>query len=657
MTIEREVINTIKVLSAEAIQKANSGHPGLPLGTADLAYELWSKKMVHSPNNPKWQNRDRFILSAGHGSMLQYSLLHLFGYDVSIDDIQNFRQLGSKTPGHPEYGLTEGIEATTGPLGQGVANGVGMAIAEKMLSEQFNREGFNIVDHYTYVLAGDGCMMEGISSEACSLAGTLGLEKLILIYDSNNISIEGDTDLAFREDVMKRFEAYQWQTIEVKDGMDREAFSKAIDQAKSEKDKPTLIKVNTIIGNGCKAKEGKAEAHGAPLGEENIDQMKEALNMNSEKFYVSENVKNHMDVLNKKLNTYEAQWNELFSNYQDKYPELADEYCKWMNNDYSLEFFEEELFDFKEALATRKASAKVIQSIAENIPNFVGGSADLAPSTKTHMDGKGEFSKENRSGQNMHFGVREFAMGAIVNGMELHGGLMPFAATFFVFSDYMKPALRLAAIMEIPVKYVLTHDSIGVGEDGPTHQPIEQLAMLRSIPNFNVIRPADSTETAIAWKLALDSKKTPTALVLTRQTLPVIEETSSEALKGGYILNPEIKDPDILLMASGSEVSLILQASKALAEEDINARVISIPCFEIFEAQGKAYVNKIIDRSVNNRLAVEAGTDYGWYKYLGDDGQIISMDTFGESGPGNEVFNHFGFNVENIVDKVKNMIK
>lgn len=648
-------INTIKVLAAEGIQKANSGHPGLPLGAADFSYTLFDRVMKYNPSNPDWDDRDRFILSAGHGSMLQYTLLHLYGYGLEMDDLKNFRQLDSLTPGHPEYKHTKGVEVTTGPLGQGIANGVGMAIAETKLAARFNKEDMKIVDHYTYVIAGDGCMMEGVSAEASSLAGTLGLDKLIVLYDSNNITIEGNTDIAFREDVMKRYEAYNWQTILVEDGTDIDTVEKAILEAKADKSRPSLIEIRTVIGNGCDEKAGTAGAHGAPLGKENIAKMRENFGFSSEEFSIEDSVKEYFENRKEELKENENRWNNLAKEYSEKYPEDYKEYKAWMNNEYDLTFLDK-LSDYAVDDATRKSSGKVINDISKEIPNFVGGSADLAPSNKTYMDGLGDYSVDNRAGSNFHFGVREFAMAAVVNGISLHGGFTVFNSTFFVFSDYMKPAMRMAALMGLPVTYVLTHDSIGVGEDGPTHQPIEQLAMLRSVPNLNVIRPADSTEVVAAWKVALESKNTPTVLVLTRQGMPHLKTSSVDAKKGAYAIN-DVKNPDILLMASGSEVNLINEASKKLKEENINAKVISIPSFELFDKQDKAYKEELFNSDVDYRLAVEAGTSFGWYKYIEGKGEVISIDEFGASAPGSQVFEKFGLTVDNVVNKVKKMVK
>ncbi|WP_289128206.1 transketolase [Clostridium saudiense] len=651
--LDKLCINAIRVLSADAIEKSKSGHPGLPLGAATMAYTLWSN-MNHNGKNPKWDNRDRFVLSAGHGSMLEYSLLHLFGYGITVEDIKNFRQVGSLTPGHPEYGHTQGVEITTGPLGQGICNAVGMAIAEAHLAEKFNKPGYEVVNHNTYAIVGDGCLMEGISGEASSLAGTLGLGKLVVLYDSNNISIEGNTDIAFREDVAKRYEAYNWQVIKVNDGNDIEAIENALEEAKKETTKPSMIIVKNQIGFGCPAKQGKASAHGEPLGAENVKAMKENLGWKQEDFYVPAQVYSNMDKYINAGVEKENSWNNLFERYKNEYPELAEEYSKWMSGEIDSESLlnNEELWSFDKEMATRESSGIMINRLANLIPNLIGGSADLAPSNKTYMTGKGDFSAEDRSGRNLHFGVREHAMAAIANGMYAHGGLKVFCATFFVFSDYMKGAMRLSSLMNLPVSYVLTHDSIGVGEDGPTHQPIEQLAALRSMPNMTVFRPADSKETAAAWYYAVTNGKTPTSLVLTRQKLPLYDGCAKRALKGGYILKESKKEiPDVILMASGSEVELIFKAADELAVKGIDARVVSIPSFEIFNAQDEAYKESVLPNSVRKRVAVEALTSFGWYQYVGLDGRIISLDTFGASGNADALFKQFGFTVENVVNE------
>jgi len=658
--IEQKTVNTIRILSAEAVERAKSGHPGMPLGAAPIAYTLWARHLKHNPVNPKWMNRDRFILSAGHASALIYSLLHLFGYDLPIEELKNFRQWGSKTPGHPEYGLTAGVETTTGPLGQGFANAVGMALAEAYLAAKFNRPGHEIVDHYTYVLTGDGCLMEGVSAEAASLAGTLELGKLIVLYDSNSITIEGSTDIAFRENVLKRFEAYGWHVQKVEDGNDLDAIDRAIQNAKAETRKPSIIEIITQIGYGCPAKQGKASAHGEPLGEENLKATKECLGWTyEEEFYVPEDVREHLEAIKNKGIEAEKEWQSRWEAYEKAYPELAEEWKLWHSDELPVDLLnDEDFWTFKGKMATRSSSGEVINRLAKVIPNLIGGSADLAPSTKTEMKGKSYFSAEDRTGSNLHFGIREHAMAAMANGMVLHGGLRTYVGTFFVFSDYMKPAMRMSAMMNLPVIYVLTHDSIGVGEDGATHQPIEQLAALRSIPNFTVFRPADSKETAAGWYAALTRKDGPTALVLTRQDLPLYEETGKDALKGAYILvDSEKETPDIILMASGSEVELIYEARKVLKERGIDARVVSMPSWEIFEEQPEEYKEKVLPKNVRARLAVEAGCSFGWHKYVGFDGAIIALDRFGASAPGKILFEKFGFTVENVVEHALKLVK
>ncbi|BDR64277.1 transketolase [Clostridium tetani] len=657
--LDTTAINTIRILSAEAIQKSNSGHPGLPLGSAPMAYTLWAKNMKHNPKNPNWTNRDRFVLSAGHGSMLIYSLLHLFNYGLTMEDLKDFRQWGSKTPGHPEYGHTIGIETTTGPLGQGVANAVGMAMAEAYLAEKFNKPGCELIDHYTYSLVGDGCLMEGISSEAASLAGTLGLDKLIVLYDSNNITIEGNTDIAFTEDVKGRFEAYNWQVINVEDGNDVEAIDKAIKEAKSDKKRPSIIIIKTQIGYGCPAKQGKSSAHGEPLGEENLKITREFLKWgHEEEFFVPEEVREYMKEKVEELSKEEEEWNKLKEEYDNKYPELAKEWELWFSGKIEKDLLnDEDFWKFEKKTATRAASGDVINRLAAVVPNLIGGSADLAPSNKTYMKDKGDFSKEDRKGANLHFGVREHAMAAIANGMYLHGGLKVFVSTFFVFSDYMKPSMRLSALMNLPITYVLTHDSIGVGEDGPTHEPIEQLASLRSIPNMTVFRPADAKETAAAWYYAITKEDGPVSLVLSRQNLPLYNETGKDALKGAYILkDTEDKKPDIILMATGSEVELIYEGAKILEEKGIKVRVVSMPSLEVFEKQSKEYKEEVLPSNVTKRLAVEAASSFGWHKYLGFDGDILSIDHFGASAPGDVLFKEFGFTIENLVKKAEEVL-
>ena len=611
--IENMSVNAIRVLAADAVQKANSGHPGLPLGAAAIGYELWANHMNHNPKNPYWDNRDRFILSGGHGSTLLYSLLHLFGYGLTLEDMKNFRQWGSKTPGHPEYGVTTGVEASTGPLGAGMAMAVGMAMAETHLGAKFNKEGYPIVDHYTYVLGGDGCMMEGINYEAFSLAGTLKLNKLIVLYDSNKISIEGNTDIAFTEDVPARFKAMGFQVLEVKDGNDLAEIGKAIEEAKA----------------------------------------------NKEPFFVPEEVYENYKAKAESLAKKEEEWKCLFKEYCEKFPEMKVLWDEFKDENKALELLDDEDFWSYEdkADATRNLSGKVLNKLSAKLPTLFGGSADLAPSNKSYVNGAGDYSAENYAGRNVHFGVRELAMTGIGNGLVLHG-LKAYVSTFFVFSDYVKPMARLASLMEIPLTFVLTHDSIGVGEDGPTHEPIEQLAEFRAMPNFNVFRPADATETIAAWYSAVTSEETPTALVLTRQNLPQLAGSSKKALKGGYVIADSSKEtPDTILIASGSEVSLSIEAKEALAKEGIDVRVVSMPCMDIFEKQSDEYKEKVLPKAVRARVAVEALSEFGWGKYVGLDGKTICLDRFGASAPADVLFKEFGFTVENVVKAVKEVIK
>lgn len=662
MNINQKAVNALRILSADQVQKANSGHPGLPLGAAPIAYSLWANNMNHNPKNPNWENRDRFILSAGHGSSLLYSLLHMFGYGLSLEDLKSFRQFGSLTPGHPEYKHTAGVESTTGPLGAGVSTAVGMAMAEAHLAAKFNKDGYPIVDHYTYALTGDGCLMEGVAYEALSLAGTLKLDKLIVLYDSNRITIEGDTDLAFTEDVAARFEAFGYQVQLVEDGNDLDALNAAIAKAKADKERPSLIICKTQIGYGCPAKVGKASAHGEPLGEDNIVELRKFLGWeNQTAFEVDAEIYDHYKALAEEGAKKEEAWKAMFAEYATKYPEdarLWDEY--FAKPDVQKIIDSEEYWAHEDkAMATRAVSGDIINKLKDVYPNLVGGSADLAPSNKTEMKGQGYFSATDRSGRNIHFGVREMAMTAITNGIYLHGGLNPYCATFFVFSDFMKPMIRLSSLMGLPVTFVLTHDSIGVGEDGPTHEPIEQLAMLRSIPNLNVFRPADYTETAAAWASAIGSEATPTAIVLTRQNLPQLEGSSKEAFKGGYILAEATnKDKiDLIIMASGSEVELALGAKEELEKEGKSVRVVSVPCMDIFETQSPEYIEEVLPSAVRTRLAVEAANPMPWYKYIGLDGDVVAMNSFGASAPAKVLFDHFGFTVANVVDKAKALVK
>lgn len=661
--IEEKTVNALRVLAADAIQKANSGHPGLPLGAAPMAYELWANFLRFNPKDPNWVNRDRFILSAGHGSALLYALNHLFGCGLTIEDIKDFRQWGSKTPGHPEYEHTPCVEATTGPLGAGMGMAVGMAMAQAHMAKIFNKPDFPIIDHYTYVLGGDGCMMEGISSEAFSLAGTFGLDKLIVIYDSNKITIEGDTDITFCEDVEKRMEAFGFQTITVEDGNNLEEIGLAIKKAKIEKTKPSFITIKTQIGYGCPAKQGKACAHGEPLGCENITELRKTLNWEcQEPFCVDKDVYEHCERLTQKNIEAQSQWQDLFEDYCKKYPEMKelwDKYHTELDGEKLLADKDFWTFENKPA-ATRSTSGEIINKLKNYLPNLLGGSADLGPSNKTIIKDGGDFSKQTPEGKNIHYGVRELAMAAIANGLVLYGGLKTYAATFFVFSDYLKPMARLSALMGLPVTYIFTHDSIGVGEDGPTHEPVEQLAMLRSTPNFNVIRPADAIETAAAWFRAITSKKTPTALILTRQNIPQIDtdiQRRDKALKGAYIISKEQKQsPDAIIIATGSEVEVALKAKDLLLKENIDVRVVSMPSMEIFEQQSEVYKEEILPKSIRKRVAVEALSDFGWGRYVGLDGTTVTMNQFGASAPAKVLFEKFGFTAENVVKAVKSIL-
>ena len=664
MNIQNTTINAIRILSAEAIEKSKSGHPGLPMGSAPIAYTLYQRFLKFNAQNPTWWDRDRFVLSAGHGSMLDYSLLYLYGFGLTKEDLMSFRQFGSKTPGHPEYGHTVGIETTTGPLGQGIATAVGMALAEKHLAAKFNRDGYPVVDHYTYALCGDGCLEEGISYEACSFAGSHGLGKLILFYDDNEISIEGDTDVTFRENVGARFAAQNWQVQHVDlvtAPNDVEAIAKAVENAKACKEKPSIIICHTRIGYGSPLV-GSEKCHGAPLGAENMQRTKEFLEWPCEEaFDCPEEVFSHCKQASDKGARAENYWKDMLVSYENRYPELAAAFKAAMNGE--LPDFDqiEDLYSFDKPMATRQTSAKVLNRIAAVTPTLVGGSADLAPSNLSDMKNTdeityGDFSAATPEGRNLHFGIREHAMAAIANGMQLHGGINAYCATFFVFSDYCKPAMRLSALMKLPVTYIMTHDSLGVGEDGPTHQPVEQLIMLRSIPGMKVYRPADGKETAAAWVSAISGKE-PTALVLTRQNLPQYENSGKIALKGGYVLEDCEGTPDVLLIASGSEVELCVKAKAVLGEQGVKARVVSMPCFEEFEKQTEEYKQSVMPRSIKARVCVEAGSPYSWYKYAGDYGEILAMDTFGASAPANLLFKHFGFTVENVVEKALNSIK
>ena len=657
MNVQKNTINAIRILSAEAIDKAKSGHPGLPMGCAPIAYTLFQNFLKFNPDDLTWDDRDRFVLSAGHGSMLLYTLFYLYNMGLTKEDIMNFRQFNSKTPGHPEYRHTAGVETTTGPLGQGIATAVGMAMAESHLAAKYNKPGYNVVDHYTYVLCGDGCLEEGISYEACSFAGAHQLSKLILLYDDNEITIEGDTDVTFKEDVAARFASQNWQVLDVDlvaSPDDVNALSSAIEQAKACTDKPSIIICHTHIGYGSPW-ENTAKCHGSPLGKDNLQKSKETLGWEYAPFECPQEVFDHCDLAGIAGAKKQAAWKANFAEYAKAYPELAAAYKSAMAGE--LPNFDEVkgLYDFEKPMATRQTSAQVLNTIAAHMPSLMGGSADLAPSnlsdmkdTETHQ--YGYFSPDNFAGRNIHFGIREHAMAAMANGMQLHGGIYAYCSTFFVFSDYCKPSMRLSALMNLPVTYIMTHDSIGVGEDGPTHQPVEQLIMLRSIPGLKVYRPADGKETAAAWVSALTGNQ-PTVLALTRQNLPQYANSGKIALKGGYVLEDCEGTPDVLLIASGSEVELCVKAKAVLAEQDIKARVVSMPCFEEFEKQSDEYKASVLPKSIKARVCVEAACPYSWYKYAGDNGELVCMTSFGASAPAGELFKHFGFTVENVVEK------
>lgn len=651
MSINNKCVDTVRVLSAEAIQRANSGHPGICLGAAPIGFELFKDFLKFNSKNPHWDNRDRFVLSAGHGSMLLYSLLHLFGYDVTKEDLMNFRQLGSKTPGHPEYGRTDGVETSTGPLGQGIGNAVGFALAEAHLASVFNRPDYPVVDHFTYVLCGEGCLEEGLGYEACSFAGTQKLGKLILLYDKNNITIEGDTATNFNEDIATRFISQGWQVIRVPDANDLSVLKTAIERAKSDLTRPSIVICSTKIGYGCPL-EGSEQSHGAPIGEENLAKLKERLNWTEEPFEAPEDVKEYCNKIAEDKRADEEAWNKLFARYERVYPELAEKYRNYMNG-YELDYTELfNKFDFTSPEATRASGGKILNEIAKNMPNLLSGSADLAPSTKTGLKCSGNFTPENRSGRNIQFGIREHAMAAICNGIQLHGGLRVLCSTFFAFSDYMKCGIRMSGLMKAPVIYVMTHDSIGVGEDGPTHQPMEQLIALRSIPNVNVFRPCDGKETVAAYVSALTAQN-PTVLVLSRQNLNQYENSGIKAMTGGYVLQDCDGTPDVILMGTGSEVDLCAAAKTVLENEGIKTRVVSMVCLEEFENQTEEYKESVLPKSVKARVCVEAASHFAWYKYSRDYGEVIAMRGFGTSAPAKVAFRHFGFTVENVVEKAK----
>lgn len=657
--LQQLAIDTIRTLSIDMVNQANSGHPGMPMGAAPMAYVLWKEFLKQNPTNPAWFDRDRFVLSAGHGSALLYSLLHLFGYDLTMEDLKNFRQWGSRTPGHPEFGHTPGVEATTGPLGQGVSMAVGMAMSERFLAATYNRDGFDVINHYTYSICGDGDLMEGVSAEAASLAGHLKLGRLVVLYDSNDISLDGETNLAFSEDVSKRFESYGWQVLRVEDGNNVEEIEAAIEKAKADPEHPALIEIKTTIGFGSPNRAGTSSAHGAPLGEEEAKLTKEQYGWKHEPFHVPDPVRDLFAAAKFKGQQEEADWKSLFAQYRDKYPELADELQAAMEGRLP-ENWTSALPSFKPEdgkMATRDASGKILNAIAKQIPYFLGGSADLASSNKTNLKDLGVFSAQDYKGRNIWFGVREHAMGAILNGMKLHGGVIPFAATFFVFSDYLRPAMRLSALMKLPVTYVLTHDSIAVGEDGPTHEPIEHLASLRVIPDMTVIRPADANETVAAYYYAVAESKGPVSIVLSRQGLPVLdvekEQIIQNVARGGYVLaDPQGQDPQVILIATGSEVSLAMQAKNKLAELDVAARVVSMPSWELFEQQTQSYKDAVLPSRVTARVAIEMGHPFGWERYVGERGAVIAIDRFGASAPGGKVMHEYGFTVDHVLEVV-----
>ncbi|MHA7135644.1 transketolase [Rossellomorea arthrocnemi] len=658
-------INTIRTLSIDAIEKAGSGHPGMPMGAAPMAYALWTRFMNHNPKNPEWFNRDRFVLSAGHGSMLLYSLLHLSGYDVSMEDLKEFRQWGSKTPGHPEYKHTPGVEATTGPLGQGIGMAVGMALAERHLASTYNKDQYNMVDHFTYSICGDGDLMEGVASEAASLAAHLKLGRLVVLYDSNDISLDGELDKSFSESVKGRFESYGWQYIRVEDGNDLDEISKAIEEAQGDTSRPTMIEVKTVIGYGAPNKSGKSAVHGAPLGEDEMKLTKEAYQWTFEQdFHVPEEIYSRFEErIQQAGSEKEEAWADLFIKYKEEHPELAVQLEAAIKGDLP-EGWDQDIPVYEEgkALASRASSGEVLNAIAKKLPSFIGGSADLAGSNKTMIKDEADFTHESYEGRNIWFGVREFGMGAAMNGMALHGGLHVFGGTFFVFSDYLRPAIRLAALMGLPVTYVFTHDSIAVGEDGPTHEPVEQLASLRAMPNLSVIRPGDGNEVAAAWKLSLESKDQPTMLVLSRQDLPTLKGTVDKAYngvdKGAYVVSASGKEqPDALLIATGSEVHLAVDAQNALEKDGISVSVVSMPSWDRFEKQSKEYKESILPKSVKKRLAIEMGSPMGWDRYVGDEGDILAIDGYGASAPGAKVMEEYGFTSENVVSRIKALIQ
>ncbi len=662
----RELANAVRALSMDGVQKANSGHPGAPMGMADMAEALWRGFMHHNPKNPKWANRDRFVLSNGHASMLIYSLLHLTGYDLSLDDLKNFRQFGSKTPGHPEYGEVPGVETTTGPLGMGIGNAVGMALAERLLASEFNREGFDIVDHYTYVFTGDGCLMEGISHEACSLAGTLGLGKLVVLYDSNGISIDGKVKGWFADDTKKRFEGYGWQVIEIENGNDGKQVRAAIELARADKNRPSIIICPTTIGFGSPAKAGSEKSHGAPLGEDEIVATKKALGWNYGPFEVPADIRSQWDATEQGAKL-EKEWNDLFASYKAKYPELAAEYVRRMEGRLPADFaaktkswIEQLQKNADPKVATRKAGQLALDFFGSLLPELVGGSADLAPSNLTVNKESKSVLPGHLEGNYIHWGVREFAMAAAMNGMLLHGGFRPYGGTFLIFSDYAKNALRMSALMKIPTLYVFTHDSIGVGEDGPTHEPIEQISTLRLIPNFDEWRPCDMVETGAAWSYMIERQDGPSAVILSRQTLEQMNRTQEQVeniSKGGYVLKDCAGTPDLILIGTGSEVALVYHAAEQLEAQGKKVRVVSMPSTDVFDRQSAEYKESVLPKAVRARLAVEAGCSNIWFKYVGLDGDTLCLDHYGASAPASLLFKEYGFTVENVVNKALNLLK
>ena len=659
---KKEFANAIRFLSLDAVEKAKSGHPGAPMGMADIGYVLWKKFLKHNPKNPKWSNRDRFVLSNGHGSMLLYSLLHLTGYKVSINDIKNFRQLNSITPGHPECDITPGVETTTGPLGQGLANAVGMAIAEKSMANEFNKKGHNLIDHYTYVFSGDGCLMEGISHEVCSLAGTLGLNKLILIYDMNSISIDGDTSIAFTENIKKRFDSYGWNVIDNIDGHDYKSIEQSISRAKRERSKPTIICMKTTIGFGSPNKQGTSGIHGAPLGSAEVELTRKNLGWKFDPFHIPKYIYNEWSAI-KSGNILELEWNKKLKSYKKSYPKLYTELQRRLKNKLPSDLnkkLDNLIENNDKSMATRKSSQVVLEHIGPVLPELIGGSADLKESNLVFWPESKPFSKKDPTGKYIHYGVREFGMCAINNGIFLHGGFRPYGSTFLIFSEYAKNAIRMSALMHLPIINVFTHDSIGLGEDGPTHQAVEQLTSLRIIPGMSVWRPADVTETAISWKSSLEKLNGPSSLVLTRQSLPELKRSKAQIIsikKGGYILRDCKSKIDAILLSSGSEVHLCVEASKKLKSNGLEVRVVSVPCLEEFLSQSKSYQNKIIPENCNNILAVEAGVGVCWDKLIGKKGKRITMDSFGVSAPGDQALQYFGFTISNVIKQTKKLIK